>query len=121
MHDLICKFQADPEILLKYLAAVGALVAFIIGLAQYRRSQLWKRMEFLGKEIKAFLSEATVRNALLMIDWGSRRIPFDPKAERQAWPKVTREIQVCALEPHILRTPKQIVAGGDTQKFTDVE
>ncbi|HVT15532.1 MAG TPA: hypothetical protein VHQ90_05025, partial [Thermoanaerobaculia bacterium] len=49
---------------------LGAAIAFGFGLWQYRQAQLWRRNEFIGGEMKAFLTDPVVRNALLMIDWG---------------------------------------------------
>jgi hypothetical protein len=91
------------KFLLSSIAILGGLGAFVAGLIQYRSAQLWRRKEFIGREIKNFLDDRVVHNALLMIDWNSRRIPFDAAAPREIWPKVTRETQIAALEPHSLR------------------
>ena len=121
MCDFIHRFQTDAEFFLKCLAALGALIAFAIGLLQYRKAQLWKRKEFLGTEIKAFLTDPIVRNALLLIDWGSRRIPFDLKLSRNRWPRVTRDMQVHALRPHTMNASKNEIAAGKIQKYSYIE
>src|SRR5437763_11822396 len=58
--------------------AVAALIAFIVGLAQYRHAQRWKRAEFVAKEIKELKSDPAIRNALLMLDWNERYIELFP-------------------------------------------
>jgi len=121
MCDFIHRFQTDAEFFLKCLVAGGALIAFAIGLLQYRKAQLWKRKEFLGTEIKVFLADTIVRNALLLIDWGSRRIPLDPKLSRNRWTRVTRDMQIRALRPHTLNTSKKAIAAGKIQKFSYIE
>ncbi|HEY6331626.1 MAG TPA: hypothetical protein VI756_20035 [Blastocatellia bacterium] len=55
----------------------GAIMALLFGLLQYRKSERWKRAEFVAKEIKEFESDPLVQNAMLMIDWGVRRINVD--------------------------------------------
>ena len=121
MFSFPTAFLDDPEFFLKCLAGLGALVAFSVGLHQYHRSQLWKRKEFLGAEVATFLRDPDVRNALLMVDWSARRIPFDRTSDRSSWPRVTRETQVAALQPHILRTERQVVADGEPRRFSSLE
>lgn len=121
MSVFVEQFLSNAEIFLKTLAAAGAFIAFGIGILQYRRAQLWKRKEFLGNEVKAFFADPSVHNALLMVDWGSRRICFDPKADRSAWPKVTRDVQVGALLPHTFRLTEEEIHTGGLHRFSEVE
>ena len=44
------------ENLLKAVALVGAAVAFVVSLLQYRKAQQWKRAEWVAREMKAFLT-----------------------------------------------------------------
>ena len=67
-----------PDEILKALALVGAVIAFVIGLLQYWRAQQWKRAEWVAQEMKQLFGDPVVQATLLMIDWGSRRIPLFP-------------------------------------------
>jgi hypothetical protein len=81
--------------------ATAAFIAFLAGLVQYRRTQQWKRSEFVAKEIKEFKDDPAIRNALLMLDCKGRYIelfPQEPGPEkRQAL--VTDELLSHALTP----------------------
>lgn len=83
---------------------IGTVIALVFGYVQYRKADRWKRAEFLAKELKEFFDDPDVKNVLLMIDWGSRRINLlhidDKNPER--YPLVTRRLQVSALMPHTL-------------------
>lgn len=63
---------ADNQV--KLLALVGAFVAFIIGLFQYRKAQRWKRSEWIAQEMKDFFADPLVKTALQLLDWGSRSV-----------------------------------------------
>jgi hypothetical protein len=91
-----------PDDLLKALILLGAALAFIIGLAQYRRAQQWKRVEWVAQEMKSFFGDPVVQAAWLMIDWGSRRIPLYPdrQAESERYVRLTNEIVANALQLH---------------------
>jgi hypothetical protein len=121
VFELPKAFLESADFYLKLLAGLGAVLAFVVSLRQYRLTQLWKRKEFLGAEVNQFLRDPAVRNALLMVDWGSRRIPFDPAVGRECWPKVTRSIQVEALEPHALRTPQKSTDSLEPRRFSPLE
>ena len=58
-----------PEDQVKVVAFLGAAVAFLIGLLQYRKAQRWKRSEWLATEMQAFFADPVVKAALYMIDW----------------------------------------------------
>src|SRR6185295_20218314 len=73
--------QCKLDDLLKALALLGAAIAFGSGLFQYRRAQQWKRAEWVAQEMKLLFGDPRVQAALLMIDWGSRRIPLYPDRE----------------------------------------
>ena len=62
------------------------------------------RAEFLAREMKEFFDSPRVQNALLLIDWSSRRIRLlDDGADDHGKVKVTRQLQVRALlPPHAL-------------------
>jgi len=74
----------EPGDVLKALALIGAAIAFGIGLLQYRRAQQWKRAEWIAQEMKQLVGDPIVQAVLLMIDWGSRRIPLYPDRDNEA-------------------------------------
>ena len=92
---------------LSILGFGGTAVALIFGYFQYRKADQWKRAEFVANEMKEFFGDRDVQCVLLMIDWAPRRINLfqivDPDPKK--YPKITRAIQVSALEPHSLRAP----------------
>jgi hypothetical protein len=93
------------ELAVSLLSLGGAIVAFIFAFVQYRRSEQWRRVEFVAREVKAFESDPAVQNALLMIDWGTREINLflrsDPEDSNLL--EITREAQWRALLPHPLK------------------
>jgi hypothetical protein len=94
--------QWSPDELLKALALLGASVAFLIGLIQYRRAQQWKRAEWVAQEMKHLFSAPLVPGVLQMIDWGARNIDLYPlretPEERVVW--ITDDVVAGALAPH---------------------
>jgi hypothetical protein len=86
---------------------VGAVVAFIVGLRQFRRGQTWKRAEFLSNEMKELQADIRSANALKMIDWGLRRIKLEATEDVQnnARVVVTYAEQGRALLPHTFEQP----------------
>ena len=87
---------------LKVIALVGGVITFAIGLAQYRRTQQWKRAEWVAQEMKQLFADPIVQAALLMIDWESRSILLYPDrvAQEGRYVFVTNEIVAGALVSH---------------------
>jgi hypothetical protein len=56
------------------LKILGAAAAFWIGLNQYRRSEAWKRLEFVAAEMKTFYDDAAVKLAMGMLDWRKKEV-----------------------------------------------
>lgn len=83
---------------------VGTAAALVFGFRQYRRSEQWKRAEFVAREMKDFLGEPRVRLALTLCDWGEREVNLlEPtKTDSTSRTYVTRELQCSALVPHPL-------------------
>ena len=77
----------------------AAFVAFVAGLVQYRKTQGWKRAEFVAKEIKDFKTDPAIRNALLMLDWNERYIELFPHEEE---PSKRNALVTDALLAHAL-------------------
>src|SRR4051794_15979467 len=102
-----------PDDVLKAIIFLGAAVAFFVGLAQYKRAQHWKRVEWVAQEMKSLLDDPMVQAALLMFEWGSRRIPLYPhrEAESDRYVLLTNETVAGALMLHDERS----------SGFTDLE
>jgi hypothetical protein len=56
------------------LKLVGAGVAFGIGLQQYRKSETWKRLEFVAAEMRAFYDDTAVKLAMGVLDWRRKEV-----------------------------------------------
>lgn len=97
------------KLIVSILGFGGALAALGFGLRQYKRAEQWKRGEFVAREIKEFESNPSVRNAMLMIDWGVRTLNLFlvPNPTNKDYIRVTREDQWRALLPHPLK-PKYL-------------
>jgi hypothetical protein len=91
-----------PDEILTALALLGAAVAFVVGLVQYRQSQRWKRAEWVAQEMKGLFGDPVVQAAFLMFDWGSRRVPLYPErsSESDRHVLLTNEIVGGALMLH---------------------
>lgn len=101
--DTANKTDYKAEELIISIFGFGATVGLLlIGLWQYRRADLWKRSEFIAREIETFQKDPVVRNAFAMLDWDSRHINLyqksEPKAEDMVF--VDRELLWKALLPH---------------------
>lgn len=96
---------AVSQLVVSVLGFGGAIGAFLFALMQYRRSEQWKRAEFIANEIKDFEADPVVQNALLMIDWGKRRINLfliaNPTSRDLV--HITRDVQWKALLPHTVK------------------
>src|SRR5262245_54386451 len=85
---------------LGFIATIGAGV---FALKTFRRSEQWKRAEFVADEMKEFFANKHVQRSLMMIDWDTRPITLlDPTGSDDGTVAVTRELQVQALLPHTL-------------------
>jgi hypothetical protein len=61
------------------LGVLGGIVAFSVGLWQYRNAQRWKVLEFVAKEIKEFEQYPAVSNAMMMLDYEGMEIELFPE------------------------------------------
>lgn len=52
----------------------GVSCAFLIGLWQYHKAQVWKRLEFVAGEMKAFFDDEAASAAMTMLDWSRKEI-----------------------------------------------
>jgi hypothetical protein len=82
---------------------VGSVGLFSIAVLTYRRTQQWKKAEFLAAEMKLYFAIPRVQRTLVMLDWGRREIELledEPAGKNRV--VVTREMQTFALRPHTL-------------------
>jgi|GEM_PF-1758574 len=93
------------QIVVSFFGFIGAILAFSLAIIQYRKSARWKRMEFTANEIKEFEADPVVQNALMMIDWGRRKINLNlvSNPTEEDFKIVTRAVQWKALLPHELK------------------
>jgi hypothetical protein len=118
----------QAKLYVQIVGLVGTFSAAALALRTFLRGEQWKRAEFLAKEMKEFLSDKRVQNALLLIDWGTRTIPLlDDSADNHGRVLVSRELQTHALLPHTLvgDASSDLEQSGptqaSTQRFTIIE
>ena len=90
------------ETLLHGIALVAGGVAFGIGVWQYSKGQAWKRYEFVAAEAREFYADRQIRNAMQMIDWGTREIELFPDHPdyNSRFVAITRPVLHTALTTH---------------------
>ena len=101
----------------------GTIITLLFGIRQYRRAEQWRRGEFIAREIKEFESDPVIRNALLMIDWGKRRINLFliPEPQETDLVRITRTDQSKALLPHPLKNPhSRVSCTSDEESTSDI-
>ncbi|MBC7937092.1 MAG: hypothetical protein H7Y86_17215 [Rhizobacter sp.] len=98
-------FIDSADLLLKSIGAFAAAYGFYIGLKRYKKAQSWKRMEWVANEVKAFIADPMVRNAMYMLDWGTRHIELYPQKTDydDRFVLVDRQLLNNALQVHELR------------------
>lgn len=65
--------------LAEVLTILGAIIAFLVALCQYKKAQQWKRTEFkltYMTHYKEILKDFNVMRGLMMLDWNSIEIPL---------------------------------------------
>ncbi len=91
----------NAEQTLTAFALLGAGVAFVVGLLQYKKAQRWKRAEWVSQEMKEFLTNPQVDAAFKMVDWGWRPIQLFPHRENpDRLEFISAQEIVDALRPH---------------------
>jgi hypothetical protein len=66
------------EFLLKLAAGAGAVVAYVVGLKQYRKSQSWQKATFLATIINEFENNSKILAVKCMLDWDDGKIELEP-------------------------------------------
>jgi hypothetical protein len=90
--------------LIKVAGLTGAVIAYVVGLMQYRTAQQWKRKELAASEFEKFASRPQVQLVLTVLDWKDREVELFPKAEehQQRFRVVSDNDLAGALRPHQL-------------------
>ena len=93
------------QLVVSFFGFIGAISAVSLAIYQYLKSARWKRMEFIANEVKEFEADSVVQNALMMIDWGTRKINLNlvSNPTEKDFKIVTRTVQWKALLPHELK------------------
>lgn len=111
------------KLVVSIIGLIVASIAGIMGIRTYRRTDQWKRAEFLAKEMKEFFGNQRVQTALTLIDWGARYIKLlDDGAGKNERVLVTRGMQLRALLPHTIKplTSDDVVFHADGEHEDDV-
>ncbi|WP_199119540.1 hypothetical protein [Pedobacter sp. ASV28] len=66
----------DTDLSIKLLTLIIASILAIKAIIEYRKTQKWKKNEFLAKEIKDFFADRDVKKALLILDWHTIDLPL---------------------------------------------
>jgi hypothetical protein len=64
----------EVKYVIEVAGGVGSFIVFCIAVSTYYRTERWKRAGFLAHEMKDFFATVGVQSAMLLIDWGERRI-----------------------------------------------
>jgi hypothetical protein len=93
---------AQIDTILQGLTLVAGALAAVVGFRRYSKAQAWKRHEFVAAEIREFESMSLTRNAMLMIDWGTRNVELYPSHPdyNSRFELVTRPLLYSALITH---------------------
>ena len=91
------------KLVVQTVGLLGTLAAAVVAVITFRRTEKWKRAEFLAAKMKEFFDDRRVQQAMTLIDWGSRRVLLlDATASDGGVVRVTRQLQTRALLPHTL-------------------
>jgi hypothetical protein len=91
------------KLLVQAIGLLGTLVVAGIAMRTFRRTEKWKRAEFLASKMKEFFDDRRVQQAMTLVDWGSRRVQLlDGTAPNGGVVRATRALQARALLPHTM-------------------
>jgi hypothetical protein len=88
IYHWLSQFLNHPN-RIEMIKIAGGALAFGIGVWQYRKTQRWKRVEFLAAEMKTFYDDTAVREALTMLDWRRKKMALFKYREEDDTQKVT--------------------------------
>lgn len=77
--------------------ALGAFIAFLVALYQYKKAQQWKKHEYFVSQIQMFKADPDVQLSLQMLDWNERELTLPDKSTYCIEPKTFRKI-ICDEE-----------------------
>lgn len=67
------------EELIKIIPSTATAIGLIVGLIQYRRAQVWKRMEFAASLVRRVASDNELTLAITFLDWRHRHFAVPDK------------------------------------------
>ena len=82
---------------IEILKLVGAAAVFWIGLSQYRRSEAWKRLEFVAAEMKCFYDDVAAKLARGMLDWRRKEVALFKYRDEDDFDRVTVDYPTVAV------------------------
>lgn len=90
------------ETALKIGGFATTVILAVKAIDEYRRTQKWKKAEFVSKEVKEFLIDFNIKRALLLLDWNSNDLPI-AKEEIIGKDKIyfTDDLITSALKTHL--------------------
>jgi hypothetical protein len=98
--------------LLSGIGAILAVAAFIFAVVQYRRSEHWKRAEYLADLFESFEKDEACKTAMQLLDWHGREVTFEENG---------KQITECAFEDDIFRALIPATDSEDRTGFTPLE
>ncbi len=116
------------DLIVKVIAGTAAIVAFVIGLWQYKRGQKWQKAQVLLALIDSFERDKRIEAACATLDWDAREvqlgeersIKFENKMLVSALRVPVMDIAVASLDNQH-RTPEPAVTPVQEAVFTPEE
>jgi hypothetical protein len=91
------------KLLVSFATLVVGIIGGVVAYQSFRRTEIWKKAEFLANAMKEFFADERVKKTLLFIDWGVRKIQLLPPNEpKEGKVIVDRLVQARALRPHVV-------------------
>jgi len=91
------------KLLVSFVTLVVGMIGGVVAYQSFRRTEKWKKAEFLANAMKEFFADERVKKTLLFIDWGVRKIQLLPPNEpEEGMVIVNRLVQARALRPHVV-------------------
>ena len=100
-----CSYDYCLDLTIKlseFITIFCTIIAFIIALFQYRKTQKWKRSEFVYQLITDFKNDFNVRRGLLILDWNRVPLPLkDNEIKDEKFFLYDDEMLISALRFHL--------------------
>lgn len=105
------------------LKLAGAGIAFWFGLRQYKKGQIWKRLEFVSDQMKIFFDDPAARATMHMLDWRKKKMPLYKFRDESDDEQVTVDYEMVAaalrIDPAIHYDKKQSAIREAFERFLE--